>query len=138
MLKQSGEWQSILSRKSFATICAAVLIFASAGRAYALTITGTLSTGMDKYLLTGSVVNVSTNTVLKISFETLTAGDNLSLCAGTDADFTAGHCPTRLNISGGPGFTFLTIVDAASLNGKQLYVIRNVGINAASFRVTIE
>ena len=93
---------------------------------------------MDKYLLTGSVVNVSTNTVLKISFETLTAGDNLSLCAGTDADFTAGHCPTRLNISGGPGFTFLTIVDAASLNGKQLYVIRNVGINAASFRVTIE
>ena len=40
MLKQSGEWQSILSRKSFAImICAAVLIFASAGRAYALTIT---------------------------------------------------------------------------------------------------
>ena len=29
---------------------------------------------------------------------------------------------------------FLTIVDAASLNGKILYVLREVGINPASVR----
>jgi hypothetical protein len=45
---------------------------------------------------------------------------------------------TQLNNSGGPGFRFLTIVDAASLNGKQLYIIREVGINPASFSFAIE
>ena len=67
-----------------------------------------------------------------------TAGENLSLCAGSISDFAAGRCATQLNDSGGPGFTFLTIVDAASLNGKHLYIIRTVGINPASFRFTIE
>src|SRR5215831_8373095 len=127
----------MLSRKFLATtVCAAALIFAGAGNAHALTITGTV--GVGKYLLTGSAVNVTTNTVFKMSFETLTAGENLALCAGTVADFVAGKCATQLNDSGGPGFRFLTIVDAASLNGKQIYIIKEVGINPASFTFTIE
>jgi hypothetical protein len=117
-------------------VCVAAFALAGARNAQALTtITGTVGS---KYLLTGSAVNVTTNAVLKITFETTTAGENLELCAGSVADFAAGNCATRLNDSGGPGFTFLTIVDAASLNGKQLFVIRAVGINAASFKFTIE
>ena len=118
-------------------LCSAALVFAGTQSAQAMTITGTV--GGQKYLLTGSAVNVTlTNAVLKISFETTTAGENLSLCAGSIADFAAGRCGTQLNDSGGPGFRFLTIVDAASLNGKHLYIIRNVGINPASFSFTIE
>jgi hypothetical protein len=62
----------------------------------------------------------------------------MELCAGTAAQFAAATCGTRLNDSGGPGFTFLTIVDAASLNGKLLYIIKAVGEGAASFVFTIE
>src|SRR5215471_95426 len=126
----------MLSRKFFATtVCAAALIFAGAGNAHALTITGTVGV---KYLLTGSAVNVTTNTVFKMSFETLTAGENLALCAGSVADFAAGRCATQLNDSGGPGFKFLTIVDAASLNGKHLYILREAGSTPTSFFFTIE
>jgi len=76
---------------------------------------------------------------LWISVEIATGtGVNLELCAGNADDFASGACPTRLGDSGGPGFKFLTIVDAASLNGKVLYVIRAVGVNSASFRFTIE
>ena len=116
-------------------VCAAALTLAGATRAQALTISGSLG---QKYLLTGSPINVSANVVLKISFETTTPGDNLALCAGTAADFAAGHCAVPLNDSGGPGFRFLTIVDAASLNGKHLFVLKEVGINPASFSFTIE
>lgn len=124
-------------RKSMqAAILGLILAAAGARNAQALTITGTVEA--QKYLLSGSAVNVSANAVFKISFETTTPGDNLELCAGSTADFVAGTCPTRLNDSGGPGFRFLTIVDAASLNGKFLYVIRAVGINPASFSFTIE
>jgi hypothetical protein len=128
----------MLNRKSLATIvCAAVLVFAAAGDAHALTvITGTLTS--KQYLLSGSPVTVTANTVLKITFETATPGNNLELCAGSASDFDAGTCSTRLSDSGGPGFTFLTIVDAASLNGKFLYVIHAVGTGAASFVFTIE
>src|SRR6516225_6694224 len=121
----------MLNRKLFAmAVSAAALMSAFTGNAHALTITGTLGPGpAAKYLLTGSAVNVTTNAVFKMSFETLTAGENLALCAGSVADFVAGKCGTQLNDSGGPGFRFLTIVDAASLNGKQLYVIKEVGIN---------
>jgi len=126
-----------LNRKSFAAlICGTVLAFAGSARAQAMTITGTV---LHKYLLTGSAVSVTaTNAVLKISFETTTPGNNLALCAGSAADFSAGTCAMRLNDSGGPGFVFLTIVDAASLNGKHLFVIQEVGINPASFRFTLE
>src|SRR5579864_921669 len=113
----------MLNKKSFATlVCAAALVSAGARNAQAMTITGTVGSG--KYLLTGSAVNVSTNAVLKMSFETTTSGENLELCAGSISDFAAGICTTRLSDSGAPGFRFLTIVDAASLNGKQLYIIR--------------
>ena len=130
----------MFKRKLFATaVCAAALMCAVAENARALTITGTVGPGAGaKYLLTGSTINVTTNTVFKMSFETLTAGENLALCAGTAADFAAGKCATPLNDSGGPGFRFLTIVDAASLNGKQIFVIKEVGINPASFTFTIE
>ena len=111
-------------------------MFAGVRNAHALTvITGTVER---RYLLSGSKVSVTTNAVLKISFETTTPGNNLSLCAGTIADFLAGTCAEPLNASGGPGFTFLTIVDAASINGKFLYIIQNVGLNPAGFRLTIE
>ena len=127
------------SRLTSIVVCAAVFVFTGARNADALSITGTVGPGPGaKYLLTGSAVNVTTNAVFKMSFETLTAGENLALCAGSVADFVAGKCATQLNDSGGPGFRFLTIVDAASLNGKQLYVIKEVGINPASFVFTIE
>jgi hypothetical protein len=83
-------------------------------------------------------VKTGSHTLLKIAFETTTGGNNLSLCAGTIADFNAGTCATSLSDSGGPGFTFLTLVDVQDLENKQLYVIQNVGSGAASFSVTIE
>ena len=127
-----------MNKRTFAAAVAAIFLVASARNAMALTtITGTVgSTG--KYLLTGTPVNVTANAVLKITFETTTVGVNLALCAGSGENFQAGTCGTQLNDSGGPGFTFLTIVDAASLNGKILYVIREVGINPGSFKFTIE
>ena len=119
-----------------AGVCAAILALVGANKAEALSISGTV--GSTKYLLTGSAVNVSANAVLKISFETTTPGDNLALCAGSIADFVAGRCATQLNDSGGPGFRFLTIVDAASLNGKHLYILKEVGNTPTSFFFTIE
>ncbi len=88
--------------------------------------------------MSGAPVNVSVDTVLKMSFEATTAGINLELCAGGAADFASGTCPIRLSDSGGPGFRFVTIADAASLNGKLIYIIRAVGIASASFVYTIE
>ena len=137
MLKRIKAGRSLVKGTGFAAaVCAALLAIGGARKAEALTITGTVFA--QKYLLTGSAVNVGTNTVFKISFETITPGNNLALCVGSIADFVARHCATQLNDSGGPGFRFLTIVDAASLNGKQLYVIQEVGINPASFVFTIE
>ena len=127
----------MINRKLLTAAFAASMILVSATtRAHALTVTGTV--GAKKYLLTGSIVKTTAHNLVKISFETTTPGNNLSLCAGTTADFVAGVCAVQLNGSGGPGFTFLTIIDAADLNGLQLYVIQNVGINPASFTVTIE
>ena len=130
----------MLKRTVLATaVCAALVTLGGASKANALTITGTVGPGPGaKYLLTGSSINVSANTVLKMSFETTSAGENLALCAGSVADFASGHCATQLNDSGGPGFRFLTIVDAASVNGKHLFVIKEVGVNPASFVFTIE
>jgi hypothetical protein len=140
MLKKILLGRSMLKRTVLATaVCAAVLSLGGASKADALTIIGTVGPGPGaKYLLTGSSINVSTNTVLKMSFETTSAGENLALCAGSVADFASGHCATQLNDSGGPGFRFLTIVDAASVNGKHLFVIKEVGVNPASFSFTIE
>lgn len=130
--------RSMLNLKRLVSVaCAVAMVFVVVRNANALTvITGTVGS---KYLLTGSAVNVTNgNAILKITFEVTTPGENLALCAGTPAEFVAGTCGTQLNDSGGPGFTFLTIVDAASLNGKQLYIIREVGVNPAGFLFTIE
>ena len=116
--------------------CATVVALAGARNAGALTINGTVSN--QKYLLTGSAVKVTANAVLKISFETTSAGDNLSLCAGSIAEFARWHLRHTTERLRRTGFRFLTILDAASLNGKQLYILKNVGINLASFTFTIE
>jgi len=131
----------MVNRKSFATatiVCAAVLVFAAARDAQALTVvTGTVGSS-GKYLVTGSPINVTSTGFLKLTFEDATAGTNLELCAGSPADFAAGTCPVRLSDSGGPGFTFLTLVDASSLNGKFIFVLRAVGTGNASFVLTVE
>jgi hypothetical protein len=101
----------------------------------AQTITGTVAA---PYLVSGSPVNSTLNGVLSMSFEDNTAGTNLSLCVGTVADFEAGTCNTQLASSGGPGFIFLAVQDAAKLNGKWLYVIRNVGSVAAKFTLVFD
>jgi hypothetical protein len=101
----------------------------------AVTITGT--TGA-KYLVSGMPVSTVIDAVLKITFETRTPGTNLSLCAGTMADFSAGKCTINLSKSGGPGYAFLTIIDAKALVGKVIYVIRNVGTVNSQFVLTIE
>jgi hypothetical protein len=142
--KNKAMWFSIagrrpmLNRKLFAAIfCLSAALFSGAQQARALTIRDTVGSS-GKFLLTGSAVNTKGTAVLKIAFETTTAGNNLALCAGTIADFTAGTCTKILSGSGGPGFTFLTIVDAVTLDGLQLYVILEVGTGPACFSVTIE
>jgi hypothetical protein len=102
-----------------------------------ITITGTVGSG-GKYLVTGMPVDTKTHTVLKIAFENNTAGTNLSLHAGTDADFAAGSAALRLSDSGGPGFRFLTIVDTGKLSGLILYVLREVGAANAQFTLDVE
>ena len=114
---------------------AVLTILGAVQSANALTITGT--TG-PRFLVSGSAVNSTGTGVLRISFENNTAGTNLSLCAGTIADFEAGTCGTELASSGGPGFVFLAVQDAAKLNGKWIYVLRNVGIAASKFTIVIE
>jgi hypothetical protein len=118
-------------------LAAAALLATSAGIGLASTIiTGTVGTS-GKYLVSGAPVTTTTGAVLKISFETTTAGANLALCAGTGGDFNAGACPLRLSDSGGPGFVFLTIVDTPALAGKQIY-LHEAGVLPVGFRLTIE
>jgi hypothetical protein len=102
-----------------------------------ITITGTVGTN-GKYLLTGIPVDTTTPAVLKLTFENNTAGTNLTLCAGTIADFNAGNTATLLSSSGGPGFIFLTIIDAQKLAGKAIYVLRAVGTAASQFTLNID
>jgi hypothetical protein len=90
-----------------------------------------------KYLVTGAPVSATTG-LLKLSFENRTAGTNLELCAGTVADFSAGNCATVLSDSGGPGFIFLTIIDAAKLSGQIIFVRRAVGLANSQFALTVE
>jgi hypothetical protein len=101
----------------------------------ATTITGTVGVS-GKYLVTGAPV-LATSGLLKLAFENRTAGTNLELCAGTTADFSAGTCAMQLSDSGGPGFTFLTIIDAAKLNGKVIFVRRAVGVANSLFALTV-
>ena len=102
-----------------------------------ITITGTVGSAK-KYLVTGMAVSSNSSTVLKMVFENNTAGTNLALCAGSDADFAAGKVGTQLSDSGGPGFQFLTIIDAKKLSGKIIYVLREVGSADSQFTLTID
>jgi hypothetical protein len=104
----------------------------------AVVITGTVgSTG--KYLVSGAPISVKKEEgIIKVTFETKTAGFNLSLCLGTIADFNSNTCASDLVGSGGPGFVFLSIIDIEELNGKVLFVRRNVGSGNATFAITME
>ena len=128
----------MLNRRSLPVVVlfGAALFFGLPRAQAQITITGTVSSG--KYLLTGALVKNTTHAVLKMSFESTTAGSNLRLCSGTTAQFNAGTCGTDLNDSGGPGFTFLTIIDAADLSGLQLYVLLSAGTSPASFTFSIQ
>lgn len=122
-------------RRLLTSLAALVLLTASAGSARAITITGSVN---QKFIVTGMAVASQTPAVLKLSFENNTSGTNLSLCAGTIADFNAGKCAMLLSSSGGPGFQFLTIVDTPQLNGKVIYVLRAVGNVTSKFTLVVE
>jgi hypothetical protein len=103
----------------------------------AIQVTDTVGT-TGKFLVTGMPVSGPANAVIKIVFGNLTGGTNLELCAGSTADFNSGTCTLSLSSSGGPGFSFLTIVDLAQLNGKVLFIKRGVGTAASKFSLTVE
>jgi hypothetical protein len=113
----------------------AVLGAAIADARASVTITGVAS---PKYLITSTPVISDGDGVLKMTFENRTPGTNVSLCMGTMDDFAQGKCATHLSGSGGPGFRFLTIIDARELSGKVLYAIRAVGTAPAQFVLTVE
>jgi len=103
-----------------------------------ITITGTVGSS-GKYLVTGIPVDTHVgHVILKIAFENNTAGTNLTLAAGTDANFAAGTVGTLLSDSGGPGFRFLTLIDTHQLAGKIIYVLRSVGSADSAFTINIE
>lgn len=102
-----------------------------------ITITGTVAP-KGKYLVTGSPVESAAAIPLKLSFEDNTAGTNLQLCAGTLAQFSSGVAGMQLSDSGGPGFVFLTIIDAAKLNGLVIYVLYAVGTVNANFTLVVD
>lgn len=83
-------------------------------------------------------MDTKTHTVLKLAFENNTAGTNLSLCAGTNANFAAGTAGITLSDSGGPGFKFLTIIDTNLLSGQLIYVLRQVGSASSEFTLTVD
>ena len=99
-----------------------------------ITITGSVGAS-GKYLVTGMRVQTTSNAVLKITFENNTAGTNLELDAGTFGDGTP---EMILSSSGGPGYQFLTIIDANKLAGKDIYVRRKVGTLVSKFTINIE
>jgi hypothetical protein len=107
----------------------------TATHAHALTVTDTVQ---DNFLVTGIVISTAVNVALKMAFENKTAGTNLSLCAGSPADFQAQKCTIILSNSGEPGFQFLTIIDTKKLSGKDIYVINNSPTKPATFSLTVE
>jgi len=101
-----------------------------------LTITGTVGSN-GKYLVSGIQVGKVPDTLLKITFENNTSGTNLELCYGSWEDFEAGT-GTRINGSGGPGYRFLTLINAKQLVNKNIYVLRKVGTANSQFTVNVE
>jgi hypothetical protein len=109
----------------------------TSGREVMITITGAVGSS-GKYLVTGMPVNATTPAVLKMSFENNTSGTNLSLVAGTTAEFTSGTGGTLLSDSGGPGFVFLTIIEAHKLNDRVIFVRRSVGTAVSEFTLVVD
>jgi hypothetical protein len=101
------------------------------------TITGNVAAG-GSYLVTGMPVDTKSHAVLKLAFENNTAGSNVALCAGTAAQLSARTFTFRLSDSGGPGFKFLTIIDANLLSGLNIYVLSLVGTVPAEFTLTVD
>ena len=102
-----------------------------------ITVTGTVGSS-GRYLVTGIPVDATTLAVLKFSFENNTSGTNLSLFAGTTAQSTSGTGGTLLSDSGGPGFVFLTIIEAQKLNGNVIFVRRSVGTANSKFTLVVD
>lgn len=104
----------------------------------AVVITGTVGSS-GKYLVSGAPISVKKEDgIIKITFESRTAGSNLSLCVGTLENFDSNTCASELVSSGGAGFVFLSIVDVEELNGKVFFVKRNVGSGNSEFTITME
>ena len=99
-----------------------------------LTITGTVAAS-GTYLVTGMPVNTKSHDLLKLTFENLTAGTNVALIATSP---TPGTPPIRLSDSGGPGFIFLTIIDANLLSGMQISVVSEVGTAPSRFSLIVD
>ena len=117
-------------------VAASAVLGGSAGRAEAsVKVTGFAD---PQYLISGAPVKLAGEAVLKLVFETRTPGTNVQLCAGSIEDFAQGKCTVVLSDSGGPGFAFLTLVEARELSGKVLYAMRAVGTVPAEFSLTIE
>jgi cysteine-rich repeat protein len=104
------------------------------------TVTGVAITGFadPNYLISGAPVTSTAHVVLRMTFEDRTPGTNVSLCAGPIEEFAQGTCSMQLSGSGGPGFVFLTIIDASVLSGDVLYAVRQIGTVPAQFVLTIE
>lgn len=120
-------------RSGFAVL--AVLVGVAGDAQASVTIRGVAH---PKYLISSVPTMSGSDVVLKMVFENKTPGTNVSLCAGTMEDFAEGKCAMHLSGSGGPGFQFLTLIDAKELYGKVLYAIRAVGTAPAQFVLTIE
>lgn len=120
---------------SFVLVVSAILGGVIHDARASVTITGVAS---PKYLISSTPVISDGDAVLKMTFENKTPGTNVSLCLGTMDDFAQGKCAMHLSSSGGPGFKFLTIIDARELSGKVLYAIRGVGTAPAQFVLVVE
>jgi hypothetical protein len=101
-----------------------------------ITITDTVGSS-GKFLVTSIPVHSSVLAVLKLTFENNTSGTNLALVAGTADDFEQG-VGMEISGSGGPGFRFLAILDTGQLDGKHLYVRRDVGSADSQFTLTLD
>jgi hypothetical protein len=100
------------------------------------TITGVVRSD-GKYLVTSIPVHSNVPAVLRLTFENNTSGTNLGLVSGTAEEFELGG-GTEISGSGGPGFRFLTILDTEQLEGKHLFVRRDVGSADSAFTLTVE
>ncbi len=101
------------------------------------TLNGTVAPG-GAYLVTGMPVSAPAGAFLKLGFENNTAGPNVALVAGTDAQFSSGAGGTHLSDSGGPGFKFLTLLAPHTIEGKVIFVRHVVGTVPATFTLTID